>query len=102
MSVEFLNAAHATQQVGSRVAYWTEKIFVHSWCPYPTMITHTVSTITRRAYNVPVTLHALVLRSNHKRLRLKRFEWRQTRHRDLLARICQDMCDEVRAALSDD
>ena len=71
MSVEFLDAARATQQVGSRVATWTENIFVHSWGPYPTMIPHTVSTITRRAYNVPVTPHTLVLRANHERLRLK-------------------------------
>ena len=65
------------------------------------MIPHTVSTITRRAYNVPVTPHALVLRFNHGRLRLKRVEWRQTRHRELLARIRQDMRDEVRDILSD-
>ena len=44
-SVEFLDAACATQQVGSRVATWTENIFVHSWGPYPNMILHTVSTI---------------------------------------------------------
>ena len=102
MSVEFLDATRTTHKVGSFVATWTENIFVHSWGPYPTMIPHTVSTIARRAYNVPVTPHALVLRANHKRLRLKRFEWRQTRHRELLARIRQDMRDEVRAFLSDD
>ena len=68
MSVEFLDHACVTQQVGSRVATWTENIFVHSSGPYPTMIPHTVYTIKRRAYNVPVTPHALVLRANHERL----------------------------------
>ena len=55
MSVKFLDDARATQQVGSRVATWTENIFVNSLGPYPTMITHTISTIKRRAYDVPVT-----------------------------------------------
>ena len=66
------------------------------------MITHTVYTITRIAYNVPVTPHALVLRANHERLRLKRVEGRQTCHRELLARIRQDMRDEVCASLFDE
>ena len=61
MSVEFLDAARATQQVGSRVATWTENIFVHSWGTYPNMITYTVSNIKRRAYDVLVTPHALAL-----------------------------------------
>ena len=61
MSVKFIDATLATQQVGSRVASWTENFDVHSWGPYPTMIPHTVSTIKRHANNVPVT-HALVLR----------------------------------------
>ena len=102
MRVEFLDAARATQQVGSRVTTWTENICVHSWGPYPTLIPHNVSTIKRRAYDVPVTPHALALRSNHERLRLVRVERRQTLHRELLARICQDMHCEVRAVLSDD
>ena len=81
MSVEFLDGARATQQVGSRVATWTENIFVHSCGPYPNMIPHTFSTIKRRVFNVPVTPRALVLRSNHEHIRLKRVEWRQTHHR---------------------
>ena len=97
MSVKLLDVVRTTQQVGSRVASWTKNLFVHSWVPYPTMIPPTVSTITRRAYNVPVTPHALVLRANHERFRLKCVEWRRTRHRELLARICQDICDEVRS-----
>ena len=105
-SVKFTDVARTTQQVISRVASWTKNIFVHSWGHYPNMIPHTISNITRRAYNVPVTPHALVLQANHERLRLKRGEWRRTRHREFLARIRQDMCDEVRAewgaALYDD
>ena len=61
------------------------------------MIPPNVSNITRRAYNVPVTFQGLVLKSNHKRLRLKCFESIQIRVEELLARICQDISDEVRA-----
>ena len=59
------------------------------------MIPPNFSTITRRAYNVPVTFHGLVLQSNHKRLRLKRVELRRIRVEDFLARICQGIRDEV-------
>ena len=41
----------------------------------------------------------IVLRANHERLRLKHVEWRRTRNRELLARIRQDMRDEVPAEL---
>ena len=61
------------------------------------MIPPTVSTITRRTYNVPVTFHGLVMRANHERLRLKHVEWRQNCHEELLARIRQDIRDKVRA-----
>ena len=105
-SFEFLNNARETQQVGSRVAYWTKNIFVHSWCTYPTIIPYTVSIIIRREYNDTVTLHALVLQANHERLRLKCVEWRQTSHIELLANFREDMrdkvCAEFGAALSDD
>ena len=70
------------------------------------MIPPNVSTITRRAYNVPVTFHGLVLRSNHERLRLKRVESRQICVEELLAVIRQyirdKFCDECGAALYDD
>ena len=106
MSVEFLDVARTTQQVRSCVASWTKKPFVHSWGTYPTMIYPNVFTIMGRAYNVTVTPHAFVLRANHERLRLKRVEWTQIRHEELLARICQDIRDEVYtkwgAALSND
>ena len=96
-SVEFLDVVCTTQQVGSRVDSWTENIFVHYWGPYPTMIPPNISTITRRAYNLPVTFHGLVLRFNHERLRLKRVEWRLICVKELLTIILQDMCDKVRA-----
>ena len=66
------------------------------------MIPHTVYTIKRRAYNVPVTPHALILRDNHEHLRLKRVEWRRTCHRELLARIRQYMRGKVCAVTSND
>ena len=78
------------------------------------MIPPTVSTITRCAYNLLVTFHKLVLRSNHECLRLKRVESRRISVEYLLARIRQAVCDEVHdnvpvavrnylgAALSDD
>ena len=59
------------------------------------MITSNVSTITLRAYNLSVAFHVLVLRSNHERLRLKRIELKRIRVEEYLARICQDISDEV-------
>ena len=61
------------------------------------MILPNVSTITRRAYNVPVTFHGLVLQANHERLRLKRIELRRIRVEELLAIICQNIRDKVRS-----
>ena len=59
-SVEFLDIVRITQHVQSRVAYWTQNLFVHSWGPFLSMIPHTVSTITRCAYNLPVTFHVSI------------------------------------------
>ena len=56
-----------------------------------------VSTITRRAYNFPVTFYGLVLQSNHERLRLKRIELKRIRAEEYLVRISQDISDEVAA-----
>ena len=96
--VEFLDVVRTTQHVRSRVASWNPNIFVHSWGLYPaTMILPNVSTITRRAYNLPVTCHVLVLRSNHERLRLKRIESRQIHIEEYLAIICQEIRDKVAA-----
>ena len=102
MSVEWFDVPRVAQQVGSCVASWTENIFVYSCGPYPTMIPHTVYIIKRSAYDVPVNPHALACRANHKYLRLICVERRQTLHGELLSRIFQDMCDKVRAVLSDD
>ena len=59
------------------------------------MIPPNVSNITRRAYNIPVTFHGLVLQSNHKLLKLKRIELRRIFVEELLARILQGICDEI-------
>ena len=61
------------------------------------MIPPNVSTITLRAYSLPVNFHVLVLRSNHECLRLKRVESRRIRVEEFPARICQEIRDEVRA-----
>ena len=47
-------------------------------------------------YESPICFfHGFVLRSNHKRLRLKLIELKRIRFEELLARICQDVCDNV-------
>ena len=61
------------------------------------MIPPNVSTITRRAYNIPVTFQGFVLWSNHERLRLKHIKSRQIHVEDLFARIRQDIINKVRA-----
>ena len=94
-SVEFINVVRTTQHVQSRVDY-IPNIFAHSWGINPTdMFPPNASTITRNAYNPIVTYHGFVLRSNHKRLRLKRIELKRFRVKEYLARVSQDICDEV-------
>ena len=61
------------------------------------MIHANVSTITRRAYDPICYFHGFVLQSNHKRLRLKRIELKHIRFKELLARIRQDVRDDVAA-----
>ena len=56
-----------------------------------------VSNITWRAYDLIVDFHRFVLRSNHERLRLKRIELKRIRVEEYLARIRQDVSDEVAA-----
>ena len=98
-SVEFLNLVRTTQHVRSRVAF-SPNIFVHPWVVNPAdMITPNVSTIARRAYDPIVSFRGFVLRSNHERLRLKRIELKCIRVEEYLARICQDIRDEVAANL---
>ena len=96
-SVEFLDVARTTQYVQSCFDY-TPNIFVHSWGVNPTdMFTPNVSTITRSAYNLPVTFHRFVLRSNHERLRLKRIMLKRIRAKEYLAIIRQEIRDRVAA-----
>ena len=94
---EFLNVVCTTHHVRSRVDY-TPNIFVHSWITNPTdMSPPNVYTITWRSYDPIVTFHGFVLRSNHERLRLKRIELKHIRVEEYLARIRQDVSDEVDA-----
>ena len=62
------------------------------WCDSPN-----VSNITLRAYSLPDTFHGLVLRSNQERLRLKRIELKRISVKEYLARVRQDIRDEVAA-----
>ena len=96
-SVEFLDVVRTTQHVRSRVNY-TANIFFHSWGINPTdMFPPNISTITRDAYDPIVTFHGFVLRYIHERLRLKRIELKHILVEEYLARIRQDISDEVAA-----
>ena len=98
-SVEFLKVVRTIQHIGSCVDY-TPNIFVRSWGVNLTdMIPANVSTITRRAYDPIVYFRGFILRSNHDRLRLKRIELKRICVGDYLARICQDIRDDVAANL---
>ena len=95
MSVEFIDVIRVTQHVGSRVDY-TPNIFVHSWGVKPTYtIPPNIYTITRRAYDPIHNFHGFVLRSNHERLRLKRVDLKHICLEELLARIRQDVRDDL-------
>ena len=59
------------------------------------MIPANVSTVTRRAYDPICSFRGFVLRSNPDRLRLKRIEVKRIRLEDCLARIRQDVLDNV-------
>ena len=62
-SVRWLDVTRPSSQAGSRVATWTEKNFVYSWVPYPTVIPPNVSIIRRRAIeNVPINPHNISCR----------------------------------------
>ena len=96
-SVKSFHIVRVTQHVGIRVDY-TPNIFVQSWGINPTdTITANVSTITRRAYDHIVTFHGFVLWSNHERLRSKRIELKRIHVKEYLARILQNVSDEVAA-----
>ena len=82
---------------GAEVFIYTPNIFVHDWGTYPTMIYLTVSNFTRCAYDPITTQREFVLRCNHERLRLKRVERKRIAHDNHLARIRQDIRDDVAA-----
>ena len=56
-----------------------------------------VSNINRHAYNLSITFHGLVLRFNHERPMLNRIELKRIRVEKYLARVCQDIRNEVAA-----
>ena len=94
-SVEFLVVVRVTQNVVSCVDY-TPNIFIHSWGVNPTdTIPANVYTITRRAYDPIRYFCGFVLRSNYERLRQKQIELKRIRFEELLARILQDVRDDV-------
>ena len=96
-SVEFIEIVRTTQHVQSRDDY-TPNISVHSCGINPTdMFPPNVSTITQRAYDHIVTFCGFVLRSNHEHLILKRIELKRICAEEYLARILQDVNDEVAA-----
>ena len=98
-SFEFIDVVCVTQHVGSCVDY-TPNIFVHSWGVNTTdMIPANASTITWCAYDPILSFHGFVLRSNHERLRLKLIEFKRIRLKEYLARIRQDVRDDVAANL---
>ena len=100
-SVEFIDVVRTTQHVESCVDY-TLNIIVHSWGVNPTdTISSNVSTITRRAYDPICSFHVFVLQSNHEPLRLKIIELKRIRFKELLARIFQDVRDDVAANVRD-
>ena len=78
------------------VSITLQTYFFHSWGVNPTYkIPANVSTITRRAYDPFRSFYRFVLRSNHECIRLKRIELKHIRFKELLARIRQDVRDEV-------
>ena len=96
-SVEFIDIVCVSHHVGSHVDY-TPEIFINSWGVNPTdTITANVSNITRHDYDPICSFHGFVLQSNHEHLRLKRIELKRICFEELLARICQDVRDDVTA-----
>ena len=92
-SVEFIRFDHVTSD--DEVVIYTPNIFVHNWGTNPTMIYPTVSSITLRAYDPITTQSGLVLRCNNERLRIKRVERKRIGLENHLARIIQDIHDDV-------
>ena len=90
-------SVHSDVTSDAKVVISTPNLLVHEWGTHPTMIYPTVSNFTRRAY-VPITTQkGFCLRCNHERLRLKRVERKRIALENHLARICQDIRDDVAA-----
>ena len=97
-SVEFICFADIT--LDAEVVIHTPSIVVHDWGTYPTVIYPTVSNFTRRAYDPITTQRGLILRCNHELLRLKIFESKCIALENHLARIRQDIRNDVAANYS--
>ena len=95
-SVQFIRFADVTSDSTSNIIS-NRNIFVHPWGNYPTLIRPTCSKYTCRAY-VPITCQkGLIQRCNHERLRLTWVERKIVAFERQLARVCQDMSDDVAA-----
>ena len=95
-SVQFLRFADVTSD-STKDVISTRNIFVHDWGNYPTMLRPTCSNYTCRAY-VPITSQkGFRQRCNHERLRLKCVERKRVAFERHLARVRQDMHDDVAA-----
>ena len=92
-SVKFICFSDVT--LDAEVVISTPNIFVHDWGTYPSVIYPTVSNFTRQAYDPITTQKGFILRCNHERLRLKRVERKRIALENHLARIRQDICDDV-------
>ena len=91
--VKFICFANVTSD--TEVVISTPNIFVHEWGTYPTMIYSSVSNFTRRAYVTITTQKGLRLWCNYERLRLKRVERKRIALENHVARIRQDIRDDV-------
>ena len=95
-SAKFIEFADVTSDT-NKVVISNPNIFVHEWGTYPTMIEPTVSNYTCCTY-IPINSQkGFRQRCNHERLRLKWVEGKWVALEGHLARVCQDMRDDVAA-----
>ena len=94
-SFEFIHFSDVTSD--AEVVISTPNLFVHKWGNYPTMLWPTVSNFNPRAY-VPITTQkGFRLQCNHERLRLNIFYRKRVALENHIARIRQDVRDDVAA-----
>ena len=92
-SVKFIEFADVTSDTKGVIS--TPNIFVHEWVTYPNMIGRTVSNYTCRVY-VPITSQKGFRQwCNQERLRLKWVKGKLVALEGHLARVFQDMRDDV-------